>query len=117
MALEEKTPASSSTFATISTVKAVPRAGFGERGRGAGPTLAKMKVPSDDDRARSEPLNQNVCNELVRAHRSERGVKMNENETRQPKPGAYRGFVPGRRQSKNDRASGEEVDGMGFEGQ
>ena len=42
---------------------------------------------------------------------------MNKNETRQPEPGAYRGFVPGRRQSKHDRASGEEVDRMRFEGQ
>ncbi len=42
---------------------------------------------------------------------------MNKNEARQPKPGAYRGFVPGRRQSKHDRASGKEVDGMRFERQ
>ncbi len=31
--------------------------GFGERGRGTGPALTKMEVPSDDHRARSEPLN------------------------------------------------------------
>ena len=58
-----------------------------------------------------------VGNERVRAHRGESRVKMNKNETSQPKPGAYPGFVPGRRQSKHDRASGEEVDGMGFKGQ
>ena len=42
---------------------------------------------------------------------------MNKNEACQPEPGANRGFVAGRRQSKDDRASGEEVDGMRFEGQ
>ena len=97
--------------------KAVPFAGLGERRRRARTALAEMKVPSDDDRGRSEPLNQNFRDELVRAHRCERGVKMDKNETCQPESGAYRGLVAGRRQSKNDLASGEEVDGMRFERQ
>ena len=76
-----------------------------------------MKVPPDDDRGGSEPLNQNFRDELVCAHRGERGVKVDKNEACQPEPGANRCFVAGRRQSKNDRASGEEIDGMRFEGQ
>ena len=97
--------------------KAMPKARLSQGGGGAGPALAEMKVPADDDRSCSEPRHQNLGDELFRAHHRDRRVKMNKNETCQPEPSAYRGFVLGWRQSKNDQASGEEVGGMRFEGQ
>ena len=50
MALEETTPALVFDFRDNLDAKAVSLAGLGESGRRTGSALAKMKVPSDDDR-------------------------------------------------------------------
>ena len=76
-----------------------------------------MKIPSDDDGGGAEARDENLGDELVRAHRGERGAETNEHNALEPEPGANSGFVLRRRQAKDDRPPGKKVRGMRLEGQ
>ena len=76
-----------------------------------------MKVPADDDRADPKPGDQNLRDELVRAHARKRGVEGKEDEARQSEPGGDGRFLSWRRQPEHDRASAKKIGGMRFERQ
>ena len=97
--------------------EAVSQAGLGESGRRTGSALAEMKVPADDDGGDAKASDKNLFDELVRAHRRERGVKAEKHDAVEPEPGADFRFVTGGRQSKRDRPPGEKVRRMRLEGQ
>ena len=117
MAVEETTPAPSSTFATISTPK---------------PYLwpASVSVAGEPDRPlpkwKSQPMTTAPTpsrairifgDELFRAHARKGGVEGKEDEARQSEPGGYKRFLSWRRQPEHDRAAAEEIGGMRFERQ
>src|SRR5208337_3661037 len=87
--------------------KASPR--LDEERRRAGPGLAEMKVPSDDDGADPEPLHQDRPHKLLRAHRGEPGVERQEDEAREAELRAEGGLHLGGRQTEGDGAFGEMV--------
>ena len=50
-------------------------AGLDEKGRVTGPALAEVKVPADNDGPDAQPLDENICDELVCSQGCERGVE------------------------------------------
>ena len=76
-----------------------------------------MKVPADYHSGHAKPGYKNLGDEFFCAHRRQRRVKADKDDTVESKLGANFGFVLGRRQPEHDRPGREKVSGMRLESQ